>query len=278
MIYGTNSRKKEFNGKCIVAFVDILGFSNEINNKWDSSEEELFLRMKKFTKIVNSNISKQIKKVHSEAQRDTYYGCNIMTFSDSIIITYAFNGKPDKRRFLIGMYYTLYTVSFVWKTALDFNFTVRGGIEFGDMRWDNQVIMGPAFIGAHELESKIALSSRVILGDKMSKEVSLALTDSNNTKREMRLKRIHNHLRSLIRPYLFIDYDGKIALTPKTLYMKDIERDILIQKLVSMQNECTDSKARTKYTPLIEAISNKIRGLSDNDLEIIKNSYATSTT
>ena len=103
-------------------------------------------------------------------------------------------------------------------------------------------------------------------------------TDILSGKREMRLKRIHNHLRSLIRPYLFIDYDGKIALTPKTLYMKDIERDILIQKLVSMQNECTDSKARTKYTPLIEAISNKIRGLSDNDLEIIKNSYATSTT
>ena len=42
MIYGTNSRKKEFDGKCIVAFIDILGFSNEIKSTWNNSAEELF--------------------------------------------------------------------------------------------------------------------------------------------------------------------------------------------------------------------------------------------
>ena len=46
MIYGTNSRKKVFQGQCIVAFVDILGFSNEIKSKWDNSEENPIERLK----------------------------------------------------------------------------------------------------------------------------------------------------------------------------------------------------------------------------------------
>ena len=207
MIYGTNSRRKEFNGKCIVAFIDILGFSNEIKSTWNNSAEELFQRMKKFTSIVNSNISKQIKKVRSEAERDTYYGCNIRTFSDSVIILYAFNGIPDKRRFLVGLYYTLYTASFVWRTALNLNFTIRGGIEYGDMRWNNNVILGPAFIRAYELESKIAISSRVIMGSEAFMKTHSAFVDDNHSERDLRLRQIYAHLRTLMKPYLYVDVD-----------------------------------------------------------------------
>ena len=277
MIYGTNRRKIEFNGKCLVAFIDILGFSDEIKNTWNSSGEELFSRMKKFTNVVNGNISKQIKKVRSEAERDTYYGCSIKTFSDSVIILYAFNGNPDKRRFLIGLYYLLYTASFVWKIALRLNFSVRGGIEYGNMRWDNQVLLGPAFVNAYQLESKVALSSRIVLGRIVLSDICSAFIDDNN-KKDMRLKPIYNHLRDLIRPFLFVDCDGNLILSPHSLYKKKSEKENIINIIKQMQNNCADLKTRLKYTPLLDALSNKKAGILDSEIDIIRNSYATSTT
>lgn len=277
MIYGTNWRKIEFNGKCLVAFVDILGFSDEIKNTWKNSGEELFSRMKKFTNVVNGNISKQIKKVRSEAERDTYYGCSIKTFSDSIIVLYAFNGKPDKRRFLIGLYYLLYTASFVWKTALKLNFTVRGGIEYDYMRWDYQVLLGPALVNAYKLENKTALSSRIVLGRNVLSDICSAFLDENN-KRDMRLKPIYNHLRDLIRPFLFVDCDGHLILSPHSLYKKKSEKEDIINIIKRMQNNCANLKTRLKYAPLLDALSNKKAGILDSDIDIIRNSYATSTT
>lgn len=275
MIYGTNSRKKEFDGKCIVAFIDILGFSNEIKSTWNNSAEELFKRMKKFTSIVNSNISKQIKKVRSEAERDTYYGCNIRTFSDSVIILYAFNGNPDKRRFLIGLYYTLYTASFAWRTALNLNFTVRGGIEYGDMRWDNNVILGPAFIKAYELESKIAISSRVIMGSEVFKKTYSAFVDGNHSARDIRLGRVYAHLKNLMKPYLFVDVDKHLTLSPHSLYKKESEKEQIVQTIMQMQNKCNDLKSKLKYAPLLDALKMGKTRFADSDFEIIKNTYAT---
>lgn len=277
MIYGTNKRKIEFNGKCLVAFIDILGFSDEIKNTWNSSGEDLFSRMKMFTKIVNGNISKQIKKVRSEAERDTYYGCSIKTFSDSVIILYAFNGNPDKRRFLIGLYYLLYTASFVWKTALRLNFSVRGGIEYGNMRWNNQVLLGPAFVNAYTLESKVALSSRIVLGRNVLCDICSAFLDDNN-KRDMRLKPIYNHLRDLIRPYLFVDCDGYLILSPHSLYKKESDKEKIINTIKQMQNNCDDLRTRLKYTPLLDAIKDRKTSLLNGDIEIIRNNYAATTT
>ncbi len=86
MIYGTNSRKKVFQGQCIVAFVDILGFSNEITSKWDSLEENPIERLKLFTSNVNRNISKQIKDIRSEVERDTYYGCIVVAGTGDLVM------------------------------------------------------------------------------------------------------------------------------------------------------------------------------------------------
>lgn len=277
MIYGTNTRKKEFNGKCIAAFIDILGFSNEIKNTWNNSEEELFQRMKKFTSIVNSNISKQIKKVHSEAERDTYYGCNIRTFSDSVVILYAFNGEPDKRRFLIGLYYTLYTASFVWRAALNLNFTVRGGIDLGKMRWNNNVLLCPTFIKAYELESKTAISSRVLIGGEACRKIRSAFID-DNSKKDIRLGLINSHLRNLIRPFLFVDVDRHLTLSPHSLYKKEPEKEQLIRTIIQMQNNCNELKAKLKYAPLLEALKNGTTRFVDCDFEKMKDSYATTTT
>jgi len=270
MIYGTNSRKKEFHGQCIVAFVDILGFSNEITNKWDNSEEKPIERLKLFTCNVNRNISKQIKGIRSEAERDTYYGCKIITFSDSVIITYAFNGKPDKRKFLVGLYYVLYTANFVWKTALRYQFTIRGGIELGEMYWDDKIFVGPAFISAHDLECKVSLSSRITLGEKLVCKIC----DVFSVERDDKLhKHIYEYLCNLIRPYLFLDCDGELTLSPNSLYKKESEREKIIQEIELMQTECANLKNKLKYAPLLDAIKNHKHVFSHSDLKVLRTKH-----
>lgn len=267
MVYGTNSRKKEFQGQCIVAFVDILGFSNEITSKWDNSEENPIERLKLFTSNVNRNISKQIKGIRSEAERDTFYGCKIITFSDSVIITYAFNGKPNKRKFLVGLYYVLYTACFVWKTALRYKFTIRGGIDIGEMHWDDKIFAGPAFISAHDLECKVSLSSRITLGGNLVYKLCNAFSDNPNEKLQ---KNFYDYFRNLIRPFLFLDCDGILTFSPNSLYKKESERVKIIQEIEQMQKECAELKNKLKYVPLIDALKNKAPIITKSDLETIK--------
>lgn len=267
MIYGTNSRKKEFQGQCIVAFVDILGFSNEITSKWDNSEENPIERLKLFTSNVNRNISKQIKGIRSEAERDTYYGCKIITFSDSVIITYAFNGKPNKSKFLVGLYYVLYTACFVWKTALHYKFTIRGGIDIGEMHWDDKIFAGPAFISAHDLECKVSLSSRITLGGNLVCKLCKAFSDGRNDKLH---KNFYDYFRILIRPFLFLDCDGELTLSPNSLYKNETEREKIIHEIEQMQKECSDLKNKLKYTPLLDTIKNQKHIFSHRDLEILR--------
>ena len=192
-----------------------------------------------------------------------------------MIILYAFNGNPDKRRFLIGLYYTLYTASFAWRTALNLNFTVRGGIEYGDMRWDNNVILGPAFIKAYELESKIAISSRVIMGSEVFKKTYSAFVDGNHSARDIRLGRVYAHLKNLMKPYLFVDVDKHLTLSPHSLYKKESEKEQIVQTIMQMQNKCNDLKSKLKYAPLLDALKMGKTRFADSDFEIIKNTYAT---
>ena len=51
MIYGTNIRKNEFKGKCIVAFVDFLGFSHEIKTKLNDANNTKTICFERNTKF-----------------------------------------------------------------------------------------------------------------------------------------------------------------------------------------------------------------------------------
>lgn len=280
MPYGINPNRKEFQGFCLVAFVDILGFSKEIKDNWEDSENNPFDRLKRFVRSVSSNVSKQIKGIRSEASRDTYYGCKIRTFSDSIIITYGFRDKPRKHNFLVGLFYVVYTVSFVWRTALRYGYTIRGGVEYGEMRWDDKTFAGPAFIDAYNIESKYAISSRVVFGKDLTKCICEYLVNKQNTKRFERLT--HRHLKEMIRPYLHLDCDKQIILSPHSLYKRQrlSDKNKQIERLITMQNKCTTMDTILKYTPLLNILTSEEKKFSDEDIQVLKNKYdhATPTT
>ena len=276
MTYGVNSKKKEFKGKCIVAFVDILGFSQEIKDNWTAVESNPIDRLKLFSSQVNSNISKQIKGLRSKANRDTFYGCKIRTFSDSVIVTYAFNGEPNSHELLIGLFYIVYTLSQIWKIALRCNFTVRGGVEIGEMYWNDKMFAGPSFIEAYKLESKIALSSRIIIGNNLKWEICNAF---NTQSRHKQIGKIYNSiLKDKVRPFLCVDCDNYIILSPHSLYKKPSDKDKLIIQLTEMQEKCTTLDTILKYVPLINSLNGERKELTDAVLCNLRNNYAKPTT
>lgn len=268
MIYGTNNRKKIFKGKCIVAFVDFLGFSNEIQNKWEDTSDNPLDRLLSYVKSVNRNVSQGLRRLAPSSRSvHTYNGCRIKTFSDSTIIMYGFDNDPNDTELLIGLLYVAQTISSVWGKALQSGFTVRGGIEYGDLYWGDDAIAGPSFVSAYELESKFAETSRVMFGTKLKDKLKDALTNRHyDTNKHPRV--FYANLEKRILHYLYYDIDGAIIISPHTLYRAEKGKSLLIEKLEAMQSCSGNMKAKIKYTPLLNILRSDYSCLSLADMKI----------
>lgn len=268
MIYGINNKKKTFKGVCIVAFVDFLGFSSEIDNKWQDTSDNPLDRLLSYVKSVNRNISQGLKRLApSSNYSHTYNGCRIKTFSDSTIIMYGFDHDPNDTELLIGILYVAQTISSFWGKALQSGFTVRGGIEYGDLYWGDDAIAGPSFVCAYEIESKCAETSRVMFGAKMKDKLKDALAnrlyDTNKHPRAF-----YANLEKRILHYLYYDIDGAIIISPHTLYRTEKGKSLLIKKLEAMQSGSGNIKAIIKYTPLLNILRSDYSCLSLVDMGI----------
>lgn len=281
-IYGTNVRTKRFKGECIVAFVDFLGFSNEIKNKWHDEDNNPLNRLLNFVKNINRNISRGIRQRIPAGDKYTLNGCRIKTFSDSTIIAYCFDHEPDNVELLIGILYVAQTVSSIWEKALKEDFTVRGGVEYGELYWDDDLIAGPSFVDAYVLESNCAETSRVIFGEELSKRLKDALSkriyDLSHHPRAF-----YANLEKRICNYLYYDSDNVIVVSPHSLYRSQKEKVELIAKLEKMKMECNQMRAKVKYIPLLDILHSETTPLSLSELgikrELIINvGHATPTT
>lgn len=136
--------------KRFVAFIDILGFTEKVNeSRSDASIEEQLNRCMKFIE--------EIRQIKTEAFGiDTKNDeIQISTFSDSIVISY-----PEKHPG--GLFDILMTISNLSCSLAFEGFFVRGGLAYGDLYHNNRICYGPAFLSAYELE-QIAVYPRVIL-------------------------------------------------------------------------------------------------------------------
>lgn len=266
MIYGTDIRKKEFKGRCIVAFVDFLGFSNEIKNNWNTNKDNPLDRLRSFVRNINKSLSRQTSEFDRLPDiKHSYNGCRIKTFSDSTIVVYGFDEEPNKTQLLLGCLKVSQAVSYIWKKALKENFTIRGGVEFGDIYWGNDVIAGPSFVAAYELESKFAETSRVIFGEKLYYMLKAAIEDQNYNLSE-HPRTFYAQLEKRLLHFLFCDSDSKIIVSPHTLYSS--KKENLIKQLQEMQKECKLMKAMIKYVPLLNILHEDKNELTLADLGI----------
>ena len=175
---------------------------------------------------------------------------------------------------LIGILYVAQTISSVWEKALQSGFTIRGGVEYGELYWGDDAIAGPSFVCAYNIESKCAETSRVMFGTKLKDKLIDALTnryyDTNKHPRAF-----YANLEKRILHYLYYDIDEAIIISPHTLYRAEKRKSLLIEKIEAMQSSSGNMKAKIKYTPLLNILHSDYSCLTLVDMGIKRELHIT---
>lgn len=148
-----------FEGLALVGFLDLLGFSNKVNETWgtDQSILPVILGLKE-------RVNEPPMTTFKFNNEKNYYHSDAFSISDSIVLRYPlkYGGTgPELYRAFLAMSGQIYEAT---GYAADHGFAIRGGVEFGPIYWDGHEMIGPAFNTAYHLESKVAKSARVIVG------------------------------------------------------------------------------------------------------------------
>lgn len=142
--------------KRIVCFIDILGFANIIK------------RTTKPTSSINfdlQNIVNALEFVHRHfAELNLDYGgmIQLSQFSDSIVISFTMKNKRESIAIFKNIKYVQVEL------LSQFKILMRGGIVIGEIIHKNDLLLGPAMIDAYILESKCAMSPRIVIDPKVS--------------------------------------------------------------------------------------------------------------
>lgn len=127
----------------IVAFVDILGFSDMISRSENNVE-------------IYEKINQALKTIQNVKKQSENTSAKVTTFSDNIVVSYPADGKDS-------LYYILIDLIHLQLELLQLGVLVRGGIAKGKVRHTKEMVFGPAMVAAYELESKYAVYPRIIV-------------------------------------------------------------------------------------------------------------------
>lgn len=247
-----------FKGEAIVAYVDLLGFSQEITNNWNNLSNDPLLRLIKIKKF--TELAKQRAVNHTFLDYDNTVIMEIpypkiITFSDSFIFIKPIeNTEPN---YIVGCILSITgSIMELWKLSVIEGFTIRGSVVHGEIYHNNLDLIGPALINAYNSESKDAKISRIIYSEKI-KEIIRNNLDS-----------IHPTLIDYFKRFFNLDIDKRIAINPLVVFGYDNDElvDSALDKIVDMNNKIFDHDAKNKYVDLIRRL--KARNTELNELSI----------
>lgn len=138
----------------IVAFIDILGWSNQVYKSSKTQDE--IVKLGGILKVIQ-NVSGFLVNLPTLPDGSPFPGdMRITQFSDCIVASTedSYFGKQGME-FLLQ---NLYEITFVNGIFL------RGGVTIGDIHHAANMVFGPALNDAYNLESKEAIYPRIILG------------------------------------------------------------------------------------------------------------------
>ena len=136
----------------IVCLIDILGFSERIREAVrDGSEDE-----QKISAVTDALL--RFRAMFDVAKPAERPGTVVTQFSDSVVI--SFDAQTES-----GVFYAIYDILQAQIDLVSHGFLCRGAITRGKLIHTDELLLGPAFLDAYDLERKAALYPRVILDE-----------------------------------------------------------------------------------------------------------------
>lgn len=245
---------KGFNGKAIIAFIDILGFSNEIISNWKKDSDPLFriMKLKAYWDILNEKKipMKLLDYDYETILLETKYP-TVISFSDSFIFI-----LPVDENSPTTILPSILTVSFsileIWRNCIDEGFTIRGGLDYDDIFHNGLDLVGPGLISTYILESKFAKISRIIISDKIKTII------------DQHLDNIHETLRDYFLRYFKTDIDSRIIINPAMI--PEPARGNAIELLSQIMSQLKDHDSLNKYFDLFSRLDKNDRSLESRDM------------
>lgn len=248
---------EEYEGEAVVAFVDLLGFSSEILNHWNRKVNNPKDRLLEIQKNIQAKIKKDktIKLLDNKNKflTKSAYG-KILLVSDSFSIIFPLlNNDPNTR--LASLINVCATILEIWDITIKLGFSIRAGIDVGPIYYNKSNVLGPAFIKAYYLESKIASSSRIILSGN-----ALKLISDN-------LPHCKTGLNQYFKTWFIVDIDGYVMLDSTMVFgygsHRKKQRDDGIKRILKIQRNAPEPRLKEKYQGIISKLKTNILPNSD---------------
>lgn len=230
----------QFMGPALVAYVDILGMSKAIVKNWGPESDSALHRLLRIKNSIphddeKTQITLSICDPMTNKEFERYLSIT-RTLSDSIVTMLALPSSPSEcssQEFSTRVFNVLLCLRLIWQQSLREGFTIRGGIELGEMFWNETEFTGPGFIYAYKLEDEFAKTSRVLVGPLLATNIVKFAKINPNTESPMNA--------------FSVGKDDKIIVDPHFVIGPE-----MVNILESLQQNAGQSK--NKYDEVIEIL------------------------
>lgn len=239
----------------VVAFIDILGFSQYSLENWENPHDSPLEKLLAF---------REIKSASQVVLGDPYTAGktgNVWTriMGDSLVLVAEF--WPNSR--CGDVYLALLTIYinliYLWKAVIREGFVVRGGVELDFAHLDGKEVIGPALIRAYEIEKCISKTARIVVGPNFLHN----LVSMHDIFKGHRYSGFSGYSSGYgdFRKWLYKSSDGMICVR----YAPKLD----ITPVMKLRDACTEARHRQKYSEILYYIENEseIESPSDADIE-----------
>lgn len=169
----------------IVAFIDILGFKEIVKkSESDKTKIELLYSVLDFLKSWESTDKWDLKyvEIEEDVQRkgiknfDIRGKTNTTSFSDSIVVSVRVDSNINELTSTL-----IANLAYIGAVLIERGIIFRGGLTIGNIiHNENGTVFGQGLIDAYQLETKSAKYPRIVLSDKLIRELNYPLETKKN--------------------------------------------------------------------------------------------------
>jgi len=141
----------------LIAYFDILGYTDIVSNKTTEDEINLVKGMKEIVNSIND-------------LNNNHFQISVHTFSDNYVIAIEISNNNDSEKVHKAMFMINSLQRIQHQIILDHGLLIRGALTKGDLYIDSNFIHGKALIKAHNLE-KEAIYPRIIIDNELIGEI-----------------------------------------------------------------------------------------------------------